>query len=69
MPLTFADINVEYVIKRIQGNPEVKKHLEDIGFVPGANISVIASIGGDLIVSVKGSKIGIDIFLANKILI
>ena len=35
MPLTFADIEEDNIIKRIGGTPEVKKHLENLGFVVG----------------------------------
>ena len=35
MPLTFADAGEDYVVKRIGGKPEVKKHLENLGFVVG----------------------------------
>ena len=33
MPLTFADAGVENIIKKIGGKPEVKQHLENLGFV------------------------------------
>ena len=32
MPLALANIGEEYMIRRVSGNPEVKKHLEDLGF-------------------------------------
>ena len=35
MPLTVADTGEEYVIERIGGKPEVKQHLENLGFVVG----------------------------------
>ena len=41
MPLTVADTGEEYVIKRIGGKPEVKQHLENLGFVVGGVVSVI----------------------------
>ena len=39
--LTFAEEGEKNIIKRIGGAPDVKKHLEDMGFVVGAEISVI----------------------------
>ena len=46
MPLTFADAGEELVIKKIGGKPEVKKHLENLGFVVGSGVSVINTMGG-----------------------
>ena len=53
MPLTLADTGESFVIKRIGGKPEVRKHLENLGFVVGSNVSVINAIGGNIIVKVK----------------
>jgi ferrous iron transport protein A len=36
MPLTFAAVGEENTIRRVGGNPETRKHLEDLGFVAGA---------------------------------
>ena len=35
MPLTLAAAGEENIIRKVGGNPEVKKHLEDLGFVAG----------------------------------
>ena len=35
MPLDLADIGKENVIKKVGGSPDVKKHLEDLGFTDG----------------------------------
>lgn len=35
MPLALADVGEENTIKKIGGSPEVKKHLENLGFVVG----------------------------------
>ena len=50
MPLTFADTGGEYVVKKIGGRPEVRKHLENLGFVVGSGVSVISTLGGNVIV-------------------
>ena len=59
MPLTVADTGEEYVIKRIGGKPEVKQHLENLGFVVGGVVSVINTMSGNVIVKVKESRIAI----------
>ena len=45
MPLTFADLNKEMIIKKIGGNAEVKAHLADLGFVVGGAITIVSSLG------------------------
>ena len=46
MPLTLANTGEENLIRRVGGNGEVKKHLEDLGVVAGAPVSVVAALGG-----------------------
>ena len=53
MPLTLANIGEENIIRKIGGKPEVKKHLENLGFVAGGNVTVITTMGGSVIVNVK----------------
>ena len=69
MPLIFADTATDYVVKKIGGKPEVKKHLENLGFVVGTGVSVINSIGGNVIVKVKESRVAISQEMAQKIMI
>ena len=69
MPLTLADTGETYVIKRIGGKPEVKKHLENLGFVIGSNVSVINTIGGNIIVKVKEARVAISEEMAQKIMV
>ena len=38
MPLALADPGEENMIRRIGGSPEVKKHLEDLGFIVGDTV-------------------------------
>ena len=69
MPLLFATAGEENIIKRIGGSPEVKKHLEDLGFVAGSRVTVISSLGGNLIVNAKEARIAISKEMAQKIMI
>ena len=48
MPLTLANIGEENLIHRVGGNAEVKKHLEDLGFVAGGTVTVVAALGGSV---------------------
>ena len=69
IPLTFADVGRESIIKKIGGSPDVKKHLEDLGFVAGGIVTVISDIGGNLIVNVKESRIAVSREMAAKIMV
>ncbi|MBR3125307.1 MAG: ferrous iron transport protein A [Mogibacterium sp.] len=69
MPLGFATTGEDNVIQRVGGNREMKKHLEDMGFVTGGIVRVVAEMGGNLIVDVKDTRIAISREMAQKIMI
>ena len=69
MPLNLADIGEENIIKRIGGKQEIKAHLENLGFVVGGTVTVINTIGGNIIVNVKDSRIAISKEMAQKIMV
>lgn len=69
MPLIFANIGEENIIRKVGGNPEVKKHLEDLGFVAGGSVTVVSSMGGNLIVNVKESRVAISREMAGRIMV
>ena len=66
MPLTLAGIGEENMIKKIGGKPEIRAHLENLGFVTGGNVTVVSAMGGSLIVNVKESRVAISREMANK---
>lgn len=69
MPLILAAAGETNTIRKVSGNPEVKKHLEDLGFVVGGEVTVVSAIGGNLIVNVKESRIAISREMAGKIVV
>ena len=69
MPLNLADPGKEEIIKRIGGTPEVKQHLENLGFVVGGSATVVSSINGNIIVNVKESRVAISKEMAAKIMV
>ena len=69
MPLTLAVVGEENIIKKIGGKQEVRAHLENLGFVVGGAVTVINTIGGNVIVNVKESRIAISKEMAQKIMI
>ncbi len=69
MPLIYAPKGETQIIKKIGGNPEVKKHLEDLGFNAGGQVSVVSALGENLIVKVKESRVAVSEELAKKIFV
>lgn len=69
MPLALAGVGEENTIKKIGGSPEVKKHLENLGFVVGGNVAIINKLGGNVIVNVKEARIAISEEMARKIMV
>ena len=69
MPLILADPGEEAIIKKVGGSPEMKKHLEDMGFTVGGAVTVMNTIGGSLIVKIKESRVAISREMAGKIFV
>ncbi len=69
MPLTLAETDEENIIKKIGGKPEVKAHLETLGFVVGGTVTVVSTMNGNVIVKVKESRVAVSKELAQKIMI
>ncbi len=69
MPLCFADVGTDNTIKKIGGSPEVKKHLENLGFVVGGNVKIITTLSGNVIVNVKEARVAISEEMARKIMV
>ncbi len=69
MPLSLATAGEDNIILKIGGKPEVRQHLENLGFVVGGTVKVITELGGNVIVSVKDARIAISREMAQKIMI
>ena len=69
MPLPLANVGEEYLIRKVGGSPEVKKHLEDLGFVAGGTVTLITVLGGNVIVKVKEARVAISEEMARKIMV
>ena len=69
MPLILADTGEENIIMRVGGSPEMKKHLEDMGFVAGSSVTVMNTIGGNLIVKIKESRVAVSREMAARIMV
>ena len=69
MPLVMAETGEESIIIRVGGSPEMKKHQEDMGFVAGSSVTVMNTIGGNLIVKIKESRVAISKEMASRIMV
>lgn len=69
MPLSMAKENQDLVVKKVGGTADVRQFLENLGFVVGAEVTVVSFISGNVIVKVKGTRVGISEEMARKILV
>ena len=69
MPLSYASQGEENIIRKIGGTPELKKHLENLGFVAGSPVMVITVLNGNVIVKIKESRVAISDEMARRIMI
>ncbi|MBP5154994.1 MAG: ferrous iron transport protein A [Clostridia bacterium] len=69
IPLCMAEHGQPQVIKKIGGSPEVKQHLETLGFNVGGVVEIVSALGDNLIVKVKESRVAVSDELARRIMI
>lgn len=69
MPLTMVNIGEENIIKKVGGKEETKRFLENLGFITGGVVTVVSTIGGNVIVNVKDTRVAIGKDMANRILV
>ncbi|CAI3685907.1 FeoA family protein [Clostridium neonatale] len=67
MPLAMLEKGKKGTIQRLSGPLKTVKHLEDMGFVVGETVMVISTIKGNLIVEIKGTRLAMDMAMANRI--
>ena len=69
IPLTMAERGDPVTIRKITGKDDVRQHLAELGFVVDTEITVVAELGGNLIVQVKDSRVALARGMANRIMI
>ena len=69
IPLCMADAGEPQIIKKIGGSPEVKQHLENLGFNVGGEVTIVNTLGDNVIVKVKEARVAISDELARKIMV
>lgn len=68
MPLTFAKEGELASIKKVSGKEDIRRFLENLGFVVGAAVTVISASGDNLIVNIKDSRVAIGKDMASRIM-
>ena len=69
IPLSMTSIGEISYIKKITGKDEIRQHLAELGFVVGEKITIISEISGNMIVSVKDSRVALDKSMLNRIMV
>lgn len=69
MPLSLMKTGEQNTIKRITGQDETKRFLESLGFVVGSPITVVSEMGGNMILSVKDTRVALDKQMARRIVV
>ena len=69
IPLNFASLNEVNVIKKISGTKEIKEHLQSLNLRVGSRVTIVNTVGADLILSVEDSRVAISKELAEKVMI
>ncbi len=67
MPLTMAGVGQMCTIQRIGGNGETRRFLENLGFVPGTQVTVLSVLGGSVIVNIRDSRVALNEEMARRI--
>ena len=69
LPLSMAGEGTTQTIAKITGKDEVRRHLAELGLVVGEEVTVMNSLGGNLILQVKESRIALDRALCTRIVV
>ena len=69
VPLTKTRIGEPMPIKKIGGGKEIRKFLENLGFVPGSPVTVLTCIDGSVIVNLRESRVALNSMMASKIMV
>ncbi|MBN7772597.1 FeoA family protein [Clostridium aminobutyricum] len=69
MPLLLGEPGTVYTVRRVSGNEKDRHYLESLGFIVGAEVTIISKFSGYVLVNIKGARIGISGHMAKRIII
>lgn len=67
MPINFLSLGMEGCVKRIAGRDDTRRFLESLGLVPGGMVTMVSSMGDNVILGIRGTRIAISRKLADRI--
>lgn len=67
MPLSLLSSGNSGKIVRISGSGDIRRYLQNLGFIEGREVKVLSDIGGDVIVGVLDSRIALNKEMASHI--
>jgi ferrous iron transport protein A len=68
IPLSLVQSAETTHVLRIRGKDNTQRFLRNLGFVEGAEVTVISELNGSVIVNVKGTRVAISKAMANRVL-
>ncbi len=68
LPLSFVPTGSTVRVIKVRGKGDLRHHLENLGFVEGAQVTVVTENAGNLIVEVKGTQVALDKQVALKVI-
>lgn len=69
MPLTMLQTGETQTIKKVGGREDTRRFLESLGFIAGGEVTVVARLGGNVIVSIRDSRVAVSREMAGKIMV
>lgn len=69
IPLSMVPIGDVNIIKKITGRDDIRKHLANLGFVVGEEVTVVSQLGGNMILSIKNCRVALDQTLTTRIMV
>jgi ferrous iron transport protein A len=54
-----ANLGEPHSVKAIHGKDETRRFLESLGFVAGAEVTVVTEMGGNVILNIKDTRVAI----------
>ncbi|MDO5101131.1 MAG: FeoA family protein [Eubacteriales bacterium] len=69
MTLAMVPVGETREIEMLKGRDEMKKHLNDLGFVEGEKVSIVSETPSGIILQCKGVRLAVDRSLASRIVV
>ncbi|MEG1298800.1 MAG: FeoA family protein [Anaerovoracaceae bacterium] len=69
MPLTMVQAGKVNKIKKITGKDESQRFLNNLGFIVGETVTVVSQFAGNMILTVKETRVALDKDMAKRIIV